>query len=373
MARTAAVLASVQRLYDAALTADAWQPALQSVVDLVGGDHAILVARDPAREGMGVATCAGMDERDFARFRSPHAVRWMAPLASALPSGSAMVWSHLLRDRDFERTEFYNEVVRPVHGFYAVAVRDETPTLSTFMAVCRGRKRGDFEAADATMMQCLAPHLATALRVRQRLGAADLSATGAEAALEHLRTGVMIVDSAYTVAFANEAAERLFRESGLRLDRDGLCTPDAAARGELRRLIASCAGIACLNRAGGVVEIPRSGRLPLRILVAPFTPERIGEDAGTAANPLALLLVTDPQQRCEARKAGLKRRFGLTCAEADLAIEIARGDGRDAAARRLGVTVATVRTHLTHIFDKTGTRRQAELVRLVLQAGEEQL
>jgi DNA-binding CsgD family transcriptional regulator len=63
----------------------------------------------------------------------------------------------------------------------------------------------------------------------------------------------------------------------------------------------------------------------------------------------------------------LRSRFGLTCAEANLAIEITRGDGRKAAAARLGIAVTTARTHLTHIFEKTGVRRQAELVRLVLQ------
>jgi DNA-binding CsgD family transcriptional regulator len=30
----------------------------------------------------------------------------------------------------------------------------------------------------------------------------------------------------------------------------------------------------------------------------------------------------------------------------------------------LGITPATVKTHLQHIFDKTGCRRQADLVKL---------
>lgn len=74
MTRRATVLTSVQRMYDAALTADIWQPALQSIVLLLGGDHATLFAREPAREGTVVATCAGMEERDF------------NPPRSALPS-----------------------------------------------------------------------------------------------------------------------------------------------------------------------------------------------------------------------------------------------------------------------------------------------
>lgn len=62
----------------------------------------------------------------------------------------------------------------------------------------------------------------------------------------------------------------------------------------------------------------------------------------------------------------LRKRFGLTPAEAALALEICKGDGRQAAARRCGITVATAHTHLNRIFSKTGARRQAELVRLLL-------
>jgi DNA-binding CsgD family transcriptional regulator len=43
-------------------------------------------------------------------------------------------------------------------------------------------------------------------------------------------------------------------------------------------------------------------------------------------------------------------------------------DGLQAAADRLGISLATARTHLAHVFDKTGTRRQAELVRLLLRS-----
>lgn len=368
MARGATVLTSVQRIYDAALTPDAWQPALQSVVELLGGDHAILVARNSDREGPAVATSAGMDERDFARFLSPPAVRWMEPLARTLPSGSAMVWSHLLGDRDFERTEFYNEVVRPVRGFYSVAVRDETPAQSSFMAVCRSRKRGDFEAADATTMQSLVPHLAAALRVRQQLDAADLSAASAWAALEHLRTGVMIVNAAGSVVFANEAAAELFRDGCLHIDGDGLRAPDNRACVALRRMIADCVAAEPKYGNGNAIDLTRGDGLPpLRVVGVPLQPERLGVYPVRRAEPFALLLITNPHQKWTMRKAQLRGRFGLTFAEANLAIEIARGDGRKAAAAQLGIAVTTARTHLTHIFEKTGVRRQAELVRLVLQ------
>jgi hypothetical protein len=47
-------------------------------------------------------------------------------------------------------------------------------------------------------------------------------------------------------------------------------------------------------------------------------------------------------------------------------LEIIKGDGRQAAADQLGITVGTARSHLSRIFHKTKSRRQAELVRLLL-------
>jgi len=58
----------------------------------------------------------------------------------------------------------------------------------------------------------------------------------------------------------------------------------------------------------------------------------------------------------------------LTPAEAAVAVEVLEADGLQAAAGRLGISLATARTHLAHVFDKTRTRRQSELVRLLLQS-----
>jgi DNA-binding CsgD family transcriptional regulator len=58
--------------------------------------------------------------------------------------------------------------------------------------------------------------------------------------------------------------------------------------------------------------------------------------------------------------------YSLTAAEARFALEILAGDGIQAAADRLGISKATARTHLSRIFAKTGTRRQAELVRMLI-------
>lgn len=58
--------------------------------------------------------------------------------------------------------------------------------------------------------------------------------------------------------------------------------------------------------------------------------------------------------------------FGATRrVRAEIALEIIKGHGRAVAAERLGISAGTARIHLQRVFEKTGTHRQAELVRLI--------
>lgn len=66
--------------------------------------------------------------------------------------------------------------------------------------------------------------------------------------------------------------------------------------------------------------------------------------------------------------AVLRDLFGPTAAEAEVAVEVGRGQGLQSVVDRLSIAGTTVRSHLARIFDKTGTSRQAELVRLLMGA-----
>ncbi|NDC58680.1 MAG: helix-turn-helix transcriptional regulator, partial [Alphaproteobacteria bacterium] len=61
----------------------------------------------------------------------------------------------------------------------------------------------------------------------------------------------------------------------------------------------------------------------------------------------------------------LQSVFGLSFAEARVAIAVAEGASLPALAARFEVAHATVRTQLRCVFEKTGTRRQSELAALI--------
>jgi DNA-binding CsgD family transcriptional regulator len=281
-------------------------------------------------------------------------------------------------DRDFARSAFYNEAVRPMGAFYGAVVAPlRTRQHDVYLSVGRHLGQEDYDPEDVAVLQLLMPHLVTALRVSHKLAAADLCAMGAGTALDRLGAGVILVDAAARILFANQtAATILAGNDGLGIDGEGVCACSQRATRVLRRLIACCTDITMVHGGhGGSVEIlRREGRRSLHVVVAPFRADMAQIDTTWlgATRPVAILIVTDPEREQRVRKETLRRRFGLTPAEVDVALEILKGDGRAASAARLGIAAATVRAHLSHIFEKTGVRRQAELVRLLLQ-GEREL
>jgi DNA-binding CsgD family transcriptional regulator len=67
--------------------------------------------------------------------------------------------------------------------------------------------------------------------------------------------------------------------------------------------------------------------------------------------------------------ARLRAEFGLTKAEARLALCLARGWSLATAAEAFDVKLTTVRSQLQQVFSKTGTSRQAEFVAMLLSRG----
>ncbi|WP_051249201.1 helix-turn-helix transcriptional regulator [Inquilinus limosus] len=185
------------------------------------------------------------------------------------------------------------------------------------------------------------------------------------AALDRLAHGMALVAPGGRVLFLNRAAAAVVAA------RDGLAiglgrvlrawrpAEDAA----LQRLIAPAES----GLAGGCLAVSRpSGARPYAVQAAPLGSALRPADRAPAP---AMLLILDPEAGPEPSPATLQRLYGLTTAEARVALLSLRGAGLRPIAEELSVSVSTVRIHLQRVFEKTGTHRQAALVRLLLGAG----
>lgn len=118
-------------------------------------------------------------------------------------------------------------------------------------------------------------------------------------------------------------------------------------------------------------------RWVLRLPVMPATLiplEPTEADLAADVMAIATSLATSLQSaggvsRTECEALRIQRRLGLTLAEARVACRLAGGADLWSIARELQIARETVRTHLKRIYSKTGTRRQAELVALVVRLG----
>jgi DNA-binding CsgD family transcriptional regulator len=129
-------------------------------------------------------------------------------------------------------------------------------------------------------------------------------------------------------------------------------------------LHAALVGEGSATRSGRSFTCERpSGKRPYVFHVLPVHGARNGE---TSTEPTALVLIIDPEHESEPPAALLRRLYGLTKSEADVALCIVRGADPKQIAEELSISAATVRTHLKHVFEKTDTHRQAELVRHLL-------
>jgi DNA-binding CsgD family transcriptional regulator len=361
----AEALEIAQRFYAVAISEGDWDVALSPLVSLLHGDQAMIFASAPNGKTSAVAASAGMEKSDFMRFLSPEAGRGLAPLKSVLPAGMATILSDHVPESHFETTEFYNDIVRPTGGFYSVGARNDGPAFSYFVAVCRSRRAGDFEPREKAILQALLPHLTLAIdfHCKLRLAAQERQQIGH--VLDWLDVGIILTDVKARPVFVNSYAERLAAaEDGLKLDHRGLAASNPEATQQLRMAVAAaCNGTVCDSRH---VYLERSsGEPPLHLTVMPIWQfEAIITGAG---GPSVAIIVREPLTPLTAAALDTARVFHLTDREKEVAALVAGGLKRMQIADKLGISEATVKTHLQHLFEKTGTRRQIDLIKRLVE------
>jgi DNA-binding CsgD family transcriptional regulator len=93
------------------------------------------------------------------------------------------------------------------------------------------------------------------------------------------------------------------------------------------------------------------------------------DDIALIERAVAAVYVTDPGQIPQRPEAIMSKMYGLTPAQAGVAVLIVRGMSGPQAADKLEVSYNTLKTHLKRIFAKTGTRNQGALIRLIIAGG----
>lgn len=259
----------------------------------------------------------------------------------------------------FQRDAFYNEWCVPQR--YRRALGVALTTSSGWRGALMVNASRAIEADQLARFEALLPVVARSLELSKLMGQFRSVARASLDVLELAGQGAMLLDGRGVLLECNASASRLF-ESGRLGQRHGrLRLAEPTADRNLARLIALCLQTPD-HTAGGRMRAPTASG-PLGLHCAPYPG---GALFPAGRRPAVIVLVSDPRRRLHGRLQDLQRRYGLTVAEAGLALALLETGSRKAAAEARGVSDATARAQLTSIFDKTGIRRQTDLVRLLM-------
>ena len=277
--------------------------------------------------------------------------------------GRVLATHQFCSDEETLASEYYHEFLRPQKDwFYVVGgcvAKDQS--LLSVVNFIRGRRAGYFTDREIKLLESLMPHLRRAARLHQ-VFAHHQNVT---ACLDILPIAALLVTEHGHVQFANEAARAILRmNDGIGIDGQDCLT---SSNRRLREIVAAACHVAggCGLAAGGSILIARaSGKRPYAASVSPI---RQANPFSLARCPGAVVFVIDPERRREPIDQILRRLYHLTPAEARLASFLAEGKDLNEACAELCIRRTTARTHLRHLSEKLGARRQAEVVSVILR------
>lgn len=312
------------------------------------------------------AVVDGVDQGYGVRLQSAAAERMLPGWLRHLDEGHVADRAAFVRDRDFDHSAFFDYVIRPEGRFHClIATPYVTPTKRYHLVVGRPQRNEEFGQADACILRSLLPFVARLISLANETAVARLTVDGLVSAFDGLSDNVIVLSHRGKVEFANAGARRLLAlRDGLSVEQTTLRCADLASTMLLNRAVASVQSLCGPEEES--VRLPRpSGRPPFHVRVRRVLASALSPRSGHRA----MLLVEQiaPDHTVEGWSAG--KLYHLTGREIDIAVLLARGQDLRAAARTLGISYQTARSHLRSVFAKTDTHRQSDLIRFVLSTG----
>jgi DNA-binding CsgD family transcriptional regulator len=338
-----AARSTVDRFRPAEPTGD-WTHTLRGVANLVQAEHAVIVVEDAGSSRPLIAESAGRRHQTSHSTLSVAAVASIRPLMRRIPAGTA------LRSDELDC------------GFYALAAREQLDGLSIFVAAYRPHHAGDFAAADAVRLEALLPVLCDTVSMHHSLGIFRQQTVGFSHVLENLDCAVILLDAGQRPVFMNGRARELAEaKDGLFIGDAGLTTARMGETRSLQHAVVSAIEAAPACALASVYVHRDENRSPLKLDII-----SVGGGTGPRNAARVIVLIREPDAPRAFDREALSKSYDLTPREAELAILLATGHTLSGAAAVLKIGLSTVRWYLKHLFEKTDTHRQAELIRLVV-------
>ena len=358
----------IGQIYDAALEPDAWPDVLSKAAPFVGGHAAALFSKNAGNKS-GVAV---YDHGIDARYRQLY-FEYYIKLDPATTGqffadiDEPIATADLVPYDEFLETRFYKEWAKPQNLVdFVAAVLDKSATNAAMFGVFRHERDGVVDPPARQRMRLIVPHVRRAVLIGRLIDLKMAEAATLGDVLQGISAGMFPVGADGRLVHANAAGEVMLEAGDVITNNSGRFTAtDPQVDQTLRDIFTEAGGgDAAIGIKG--IAVPMAARSGERH-VAHVLPLTSGERrrAGASYAAAAAVFVRKAALEVASPPEVVARTYGLTPTELRVLMAIVEVGGVPEVAVALGVAETTVKTHLGRLFEKTGTSRQADLVKLV--------
>jgi DNA-binding CsgD family transcriptional regulator len=239
----------------------------------------------------------------------------------------------------------------------------------TALAVLAINRHESIGLVDEPMMRkigMLSPHFRRAVLIGKAIDLHKVEAATLADTLDGLAAGMILVDAQGRILHTN-AQGRVLLELGdvVRNTKGMLRAIDPAADTSLQAVFAAAAGGDAAVGVTGIAVPLTSGASERWVAhVLPLT-SGARRKASASYSAVAAVFVRKTALDLLSPIQTMTQAYQLTPAEGRVLMAVAAIGGVADVASAIGISEATVKTHLQHLFEKTGTNRQADLIKLI--------
>lgn len=354
-------------IYDATLDGSLWPDTLKKAAGFIGGANAAVWSMDAASKAGEAVYWYGFEQSYVDAYFDEYVKLDPSALSHVVARpGEPIAQSQVSPNGEFHRTRFYREWSRPqgIVDCMLVTLDKSATTLARF-SVSRRRRDGPADAEMARRMRFLTPHLRRASLIGRAIDFRTATAQSFSETLDGLSVGMFLVDAGGRIVHANAAGRVILADDDIvRLGGGRLVIGDMRIDAHLRTIFAAAAqGDAAIGTRGIVLTLTaRTGERHIAhvLPLASGARRRVGMSHLAVASVFVRKAALDKALPLET----IAKAYKLSPMELRILLAIVEVGGAPDVADVLGIAPSTVRTHLRHVYEKTGTARQVDLVKL---------
>ena len=354
-------------IYDAALEPALWSGVLGGLANFVGGPAAGLFSKDASSKTGLVAYGHGI-EKHYQHIYFEHYIK-LDPATTGhffAEVDEPIATVDLVPYEEFVQSRFYLEWAKPqgLVDFIASAL-DKSVTSVAMFGVFRHERDGVANDETRRRMRLVVPHVRRSVLIGRLIDVKTAEAENFSGALDSLSAGMFLVDAAGRIVHANAAGLSMLSLGGPLQSVNGILGATDPETDKNLSEIFTAAGAGDLAIGVKGIAVPLKDRQGGRH-VAHVLPLTAGarSRAGATYRATAAVFVREATLDMASPPELVAKAFKLTPTELRIMLAIVEVGGVPEVAVALGIAESTVKTHLGRLYEKTGARRQADLVKI---------